>query len=222
MYCFKKHGDIHYGLSLLRIKHGRKKQTKAFKQMIKKGLKQMKNITISLIAVMASLSLICSAFAAGEKSADESAQDQQTYQLSQSQIPSADKLKGLKVINQNGEEIGKIEKVSTDSQTGQVNFVTLSRGGVLGMGKEQIAAPVEAFRFDMEQQQALLTVNQSKLDSAPKQANMDDKSFQRKLESHYGVSPAWEDQQQDEDTHMQDHMGQDAPMKMDKENKSRY
>ncbi|MDA3786541.1 MAG: PRC-barrel domain-containing protein [Deltaproteobacteria bacterium] len=182
----------------------------------------MKNTTISLIAVMASLSLICSAFAAGEKSADESAGAQQNYQLSQSQIPSADELKGLKVINQNGEEIGQIEEVSTDSQTGQINIVTLSRGGVLGMGEEQIAAPVEAFRFDMEQKQAQLTVDQSKLDSAPKQANMDNKSFERKLESHYGVSPAWEDQQQDQDTHMQDDMGQDAPMEMDEQNKSRY
>lgn len=182
----------------------------------------MKNIMISLIAVMASLSLTCSAFAAGEKSADKSAGAQQNYQLSQSQIPSADQLKGLKVINQKGEEIGKIEKVNTDPQTGQVNFVTLSRGGVLGMGEEQIAVPVEAFRFEIGQQQALLTVDQSKLDSVPQQANMDDKSFERKLESHYGVSPAWEDQQPGQDTHMQDHMGQDAPMEMGEENKSRY
>jgi sporulation protein YlmC with PRC-barrel domain len=177
----------------------------------------MKNTTVSLIAVMASLSLICSAFAAGEKSADESAQ--QTYQLSQSQIPSADELKGMKVINQNGEEVGQIAEVNTDSQTGQVNFVTLSQGGVLGMGEKQIAAPVEAFRFDLKQQQALLTVDQSKLDNAPEQADMDDKSFERELESHYGVSPAWEDPQQDQDIQMHDGM---APMEMDEENKSRY
>jgi sporulation protein YlmC with PRC-barrel domain len=181
----------------------------------------MKNTTISLIAVMASLSLICSAFAEGE-TADESAGAQQTYQLSQSQIPSADELKGMKVINQNGEEVGQIAEVNTDSQTGQVNYVTLSRGGVLGVGEKQIAAPVEAFKFDMEQQQAQLTVDQSKLDTAPEQADMDDKSFERELESHYGVSPAWEDQQQDQDIQMQDDMGQEAPMEMDEENKSRY
>jgi sporulation protein YlmC with PRC-barrel domain len=164
----------------------------------------MKNTTISLIAVMASLSLICSAFAASEKSADESAEMQQTYQLSQSQIPSADELKGMKVINQSGEEVARIEEVNIDSQTGQVNFVTLARGGMLGMGEKQIAAPVEAFRFDMEQQQALLNVDQGKLDSAPEQADMDDKSFERELESHYGVSPAWEDPQQEQDIQMQD------------------
>ncbi|MFN2366458.1 MAG: PRC-barrel domain-containing protein, partial [Desulfurivibrionaceae bacterium] len=117
----------------------------------------MKKTTISLITVMAASLLTCSAFAAGDKS-DESAGATESYQMSQSQVLSADELKGMKVVNQNGEEIGQIEEASTDSQTGQINYVTLSRGGVLGVGEDQIVAPVEAFSFDREQQRAQLKV----------------------------------------------------------------
>ncbi|MFO7604821.1 MAG: PRC-barrel domain-containing protein [Desulfurivibrionaceae bacterium] len=179
----------------------------------------MKKTTISLITVMAAFLLTCSAFAAGEKT-DKSAGATESYQMGQSQIPSADELRGMKVVNQNGEEIGQIEEANIDSQTGQVNYVTLSRGGVLGVGEDQIAAPVEAFSFDKEQQQAQLIVDETKLDNVPAQADMDDKSFQRELESHYGVSPAWEGE--DQDPQMDDTQMDDPQMEMDEENKTGY
>ncbi len=182
----------------------------------------MKKTTISLITVMAAFLLTSSAFAAGDKS-DKSAEATESYQMSQSQIPSADQLRGMKVVNPNGEEIGQIEEVNTDTQTGQVNYVTLSRGGILGVGEDQIAAPVEAFSFDQEQQQAQLVVDQSKLENVPAQAEMDDKSFERELESHYGVSPAWEGEQQNQDIQMEDtQMEDDTQIEMDEENKTGY
>ncbi|MFO7604820.1 MAG: PRC-barrel domain-containing protein [Desulfurivibrionaceae bacterium] len=194
----------------------------------------MKKTTISLITVMAAFLLTCSAYAADEQSdpygtgersdpygtgdkTDKSAGATESYQLGQSQIPSADELRGMKVVNQNGEEIGQIEEINADFETGQINYVILSRGGVFGVGEDQIAAPVEAFSFDQEQQRAQLEVDESKLDNVPAQADMDDKSFERQLESHYGVSPAWEDEQQDLDIQMDD-----TEMEMDEENKTEY
>jgi len=157
----------------------------------------MKKTMISLIAFMASLSMVSPLFASGYES-EQSSGMEKTRMMSQSQIPSADKLMGMTVINMDGTKIGKIEKVNTDPATGQVNYVTLSKGGVLGMGKDIIAAPLAAFNFDMKGQQAQLTVDQSKLDNVPQRAGMDDKSYEQKLESHYGVAPAWEGQQNEE------------------------
>lgn len=105
---------------------------------------------------------------------------------------SAEKMEGMKVVSQTGEEIGEIKSAKTDQQSGKIKFVTISKGGVLGMGEEETAVPFEALRLDEQNERATLTVNESKLDNAPQQANMSDDEFQRNLESHYGVAPAWE------------------------------
>ncbi|MFN2365484.1 MAG: PRC-barrel domain-containing protein [Desulfurivibrionaceae bacterium] len=157
----------------------------------------MKKTTISLIAVMASLTLCCAAFAQEVNEFDESRGIQQTYQK-ESQIPSAAELRGMKVVNRDGEEIGEIAEVNTDLDTGRANYVTLSVNDLPDIDKNQVAAPVEAFSFDKVQQRAQLTVDQSKLKNVPEQTNMDDQAFKRELESHYGVSPAWEDQQEED------------------------
>jgi sporulation protein YlmC with PRC-barrel domain len=107
------------------------------------------------------------------------------------QVQSPDELKGMQVVSQTGEKLGKIDSVKTDPQSGQIRFVTITKGGVLGMGGEDIAVPLEAFRIDQQNQRATLTVNESMLDNAPQQANMSDDEFQRNLEQHYGVAPAW-------------------------------
>ena len=103
----------------------------------------------------------------------------------------ADELQGMEVVTQAGEEIGKIDKITIDKQSGEVQFVTFSKGGILGMGAEDIAVPLSAFEFSDDQ--ARLTVDQSKLDNVPQQtAGASDSDYLRNLETHYGVAPAWD------------------------------
>ena len=175
----------------------------------------MKKTIISLITLIAALSLTCTMVTAGgEKEKDM----QQSEQMSQSQSPTAEELKGMQVVNQNGEEIGEIETVNIDAQSGKITYVTLARGGILGMGEESVAVPLEAFNFDMQQQQATLTVDQNKLDNAPQQAEMDSQTFQQELESHYGISPGWQDEQQQQEQQMEQDMQQEQEMQqMDQE-----
>jgi sporulation protein YlmC with PRC-barrel domain len=144
----------------------------------------MKKLATTFIAAMAMLALASPLYAAGEK--------KMTEQAGTAQSMSPEELKGMQVVSQTGEELGEIADVKTDEQSGQIQFVTISKGGVLGMGGEDIAVPLEAFRIDQESDRATLTVDQSKLDNAPQQADKSNQEFQRELESHYGVSPAWE------------------------------
>ena len=111
-------------------------------------------------------------------------------QVSTTQMPSADQLNGMKVFSPSGDKIGKISEVNKGEQSGKLNYVTLSKGGFLGIGGEDVAVPLEAFRFDNDR--AILTVDPGKLDNAPKQANRSDEQFQKDLQSYYGVSPAWQ------------------------------
>ncbi len=115
----------------------------------------------------------------------------QSDQMHSGQLMTAEELKGMAVVSLEGEEIGEIENVKLDEQSGEVQFVTISKGGILGMGGEEIAAPLGAFEFGDEQ--ATLTVDQSKLENVPQQtAEVTNRDYLRDLETHYGVAPAWD------------------------------
>ncbi len=104
---------------------------------------------------------------------------------------SADKLEGMKVVSQSGEDVGKIKSAHMDNQTGNIRFVTISKDGSGSMGQDT-AVPIDALRVDQQNDQATLTVDSSKLDNVPQQAGMSDDDYQRQLDSHYGVAPSWE------------------------------
>ncbi|KJR98801.1 MAG: hypothetical protein VR65_20090 [Desulfobulbaceae bacterium BRH_c16a] len=110
-----------------------------------------------------------------------------------SQSQSAKGIKGYEVYSQAGEEIGKITEVRTDKQSGEVQFVTLTKGGVVGIGGKDIALPLRAFKLDREKERATLTVSEAMLENAPTQADKSDQDFQRELSSHYGIAPDWDD-----------------------------
>ena len=149
----------------------------------------MNKIFSLFIAAVAMLTMVSSVFAAGDYS---SGSKKMTEPMSgTSQIQSPEKLKGMEVVSQTGDKLGKIESVKTDPRSGDVRFVTISKGSFLGMGGKDIAIPREAFRVDQSNEQVLLTVNQDKLEDVPRQANMSDDEFQRNLEQHYGIAPVW-------------------------------
>ena len=110
-----------------------------------------------------------------------------------SQSQSAKDIKGYEVYSQTGEGIGKIMEVRTNKQSGVVQFVTLTKGGVFGIGGKDIALPLRAFKLDREKERATLTVSEAMLENAPTQVDKSDQDFQRELSSHYGIAPEWDD-----------------------------
>lgn len=99
---------------------------------------------------------------------------------------SAIQFDGLPVLSMAGEEIGKMHGIVTDEESGLIHFFTFRQSSGLG---EDIAVPYGGVRFYHEK--AVLTVNSERLDSAPQQAGLSDAEFQKSLESHYGIAPAW-------------------------------
>lgn len=124
---------------------------------------------------------------------DGAGQSQTAQQASANQSQSAEGIKGFKVFSQTGEKMGEITEVKTDNQSGKVQFVTLSKGGVMGMGAKDTAVPLEALKLDRENEKATLTVSDDKIKNGPTQAGKSDQDFQRELSSHYGISPVWEE-----------------------------
>lgn len=80
-------------------------------------------------------------------------------------------LRGMKVQNQQGEDLGKIEDLVIDVQTGQIKYAALSFGTTLGMGGKLFAVPWRSFRLEhnVANDKNLLVLNVSKeaLQSAP-------------------------------------------------------
>lgn len=151
----------------------------------------MKKITVSVVTMLTALALTVPAYAAGEKTTGQQSQQmsQQSQQMSQRQ--SAEEILGMSVVSRDGENLGEIQDIKIDTKNGRISYLTVQKGGVMGIGGEEgIAVPLEAFQFT--QDNARLTVDKNKLDTAPKAAGMSDQEFQRNLHSHYGVSPAWQ------------------------------
>lgn len=101
---------------------------------------------------------------------------------------------GSKVINQQNEDLGKIEDVVVDVEAGQIVYAVLSFGGFLSMGDKYFAIPWEAFRFSVTDKTAMLNVNKTLLENAPgfdkdNWPNMADSTWGNQVFSHYGYKP---------------------------------
>lgn len=64
---------------------------------------------------------------------------------------SADSIKGDKVVNPAGEDLGKIEDLMIDLEDGRVAYAVLSFGGFLGIGNKLFAIPWQSLSFRLHE-----------------------------------------------------------------------
>lgn len=82
----------------------------------------------------------------------------------------ASEVKGTKVKNLQNEQIGYIEDVLLDPDTGDVRFAVLNVGGFLGIGGTKVAVPWNAFQIGKEgnKPKYVLDATRERLEKAPK------------------------------------------------------
>jgi sporulation protein YlmC with PRC-barrel domain len=102
------------------------------------------------------------------------------------------------VKNAAGEELGKIEDLMIDLNSGRIAYAVLSFGGFLKMGAKLFAIPWEALQLDAAKKEFTLLVDKSRLEAAPgfdkeNWPKMSDPAFGSTIYSHYGIKPYWED-----------------------------
>lgn len=112
-------------------------------------------------------------------------------------VLSASTLKGDKVVNRQGEDLGKIEELMIDLERGRIAYAVLSFGGFLGMGDKLFAIPWEALTIDMAEKQFVLDANKELLKRAPgfdkdHWPNMADSAWGAELYGYYGYKPYWD------------------------------
>ena len=106
-------------------------------------------------------------------------------------VLSASSIAGTKVVNPTGEDLGSIEDLMLDTDTGEVAYAVLSFGGFLGLGDKLFAIPWEALTIDTANHAFVLDVDREKLENAPGFDKDDwpttaDSTWMRDLHRHYG------------------------------------
>ncbi len=104
-------------------------------------------------------------------------------------IANADRLKGSKVINNQGQELGKVDHVALDLQNGRISYVALD----VGSGKGLVPVPFNRFGV-MRNRQLVLDMSKDRLSQAPsfakgKQPNWSDQNFAQSVTAFWGSSP---------------------------------
>lgn len=84
-----------------------------------------------------------------------------------SQIVNANNVIGVDVKNQQNENLGEVEAVMLDKETGQVAYVVLSYGGFLGMGDKLFALPWNVFSYDAYDDCFKIPLDKEKLKNSP-------------------------------------------------------
>jgi sporulation protein YlmC with PRC-barrel domain len=79
-----------------------------------------------------------------------------------------DDLIGADVRNAQDEDLGDIADVVLDAQTGDVQYVVVSRGGFFGIGSEDVAVPWEHLRVAPAMSAFVLPVDQEVMEQAPR------------------------------------------------------
>ncbi|AKB68790.1 PRC-barrel domain-containing protein [Methanosarcina mazei] len=108
---------------------------------------------------------------------------------------SADSIKGNKVVNRDGNDIGKIDEIMIDLQDGNVAYAAVSHGGILGIGSKLFAIPWKAFSLRIRDNAFILDIPEETFDKAEGFDKSHWPLTRQELSgtfTHYGFEPYWQ------------------------------
>ncbi|MEN3365323.1 MAG: hypothetical protein V7606_2597 [Burkholderiales bacterium] len=113
------------------------------------------------------------------------------------QVMAADTLKGDKVFNLQGEQLGEIHEIMLDVPSGRIAYAVLSFGGMLGIGDKLFAIPWSALTLDADRGCFVLDLAKDELRHAPgfdkdHWPSMADPVWGSDVHSFYKRRPYWE------------------------------
>jgi sporulation protein YlmC with PRC-barrel domain len=87
-------------------------------------------------------------------------------------------IKGARVINFQNEDVGEIDELLIEPDTGQIRFAVVSVGGFLGIGSTRVAVPWQALQITRENGRVryMLDATKERLEKAPR---VEGKNYER-------------------------------------------
>jgi sporulation protein YlmC with PRC-barrel domain len=103
------------------------------------------------------------------------------------------------VTNENGEDLGRIEDIMVDLESGRISFAVInSATGLFGRESRLFAVPWEALKVSLHDKRFILNISKDAITNAPsftKNAwpDMSNLSWLREVYAYYGYQPYWND-----------------------------
>ncbi|MCF8039625.1 MAG: PRC-barrel domain-containing protein [Desulfohalobiaceae bacterium] len=139
-------------------------------------------------------------------------------QFAAENLKNVEDIKGKKVLDANGEDIGEVSGMLVDAKSGKIKYIMLTSGGVFGVGGDKYPVPWQAVRTGTDQEGFQVNFTSEELKNAPKGTKVTSRDQAKEINEFYGVSPEWEESGQMGGQMKQD-LGGEAGKKMDKESK---
>ena len=103
----------------------------------------------------------------------------------------------LKVQNKEGQEIGKIEDIVLDMESGRIGYAVMSSAGFLAGDERLFAVPIQSMVLDLTRNRFLLDADKERLENAPgfdrnNWPRMGDRRWGAKIHAYFGQRPYWE------------------------------
>lgn len=145
----------------------------------------MKKATLIILAVMM-ISFLVSAGAYAEEKITSS---------TSATTHRASNLIGAAVINQQGDNLGKISDLVIDSQNDRVTFAIFSESRMLGLSTKLIPVPINALTIK-DEKTVIINITKDKLAKAPSfeknnWPDMTNRQWSEDTHRFYGVQPGW-------------------------------
>lgn len=103
-------------------------------------------------------------------------------------------IRGRKIKDKNGEDIGKVDELLIDDQEQKVRFLVVTDGGFLGIGKTKSFIPVDAIT-KITADEVNIDHSRSHVAGAPRydpDLVADVHTYYGSLYDHYGYAPYWQ------------------------------
>lgn len=113
-----------------------------------------------------------------------------------SRLISSEKVTDTAVENPRGHNLGHINDIMIDKNSGRVAYAILKYGSFLGMGGKLFALPWEILRFDIQHNAYLVDIPEDRLKNAPSfdegtEPAWGDRDYDRRLHDYYGSKADW-------------------------------
>jgi sporulation protein YlmC with PRC-barrel domain len=79
-----------------------------------------------------------------------------------------DSIVGASVRDAQGQDLGRIEQLFVDAKDGRIAYAVIARGGVFGMGQDQVQVPWSKVSVRQEGGNVVLVMDQTALRDAPR------------------------------------------------------
>ena len=77
---------------------------------------------------------------------------------------------GTRIKSSDGKDLGEVDQLLIDTQTGKVSYAVIGVGGLAGVGEKKVVVPWSELKFapTAEGKKNAIVMDQAKLDSAPR------------------------------------------------------